>query len=107
MSEDRVACFAPIPAGSLTMGSDEGTDDDRPSRPVHAYAFDVSAHLVTVDSSAALVGHAGHPAPSLRVLPLVVTAHHEPQFRELAARPGLRHGIRPRAHSRCRAVGRG
>ena len=77
--------FAPISSGRFTMGSDEGNDDERPARLVQVDAFHVSVHAITVDQYAAFVRDTGHPAPSLRDLPLVVTSHHEPTFRELAA----------------------
>ena len=77
--------FAPIASGRFTMGSDEGNDDERPARLVQVDAFHVSVHAITVDQYAAFVRDTGHPAPSLRDLPLVVTSQHEPTFRELAA----------------------
>lgn len=85
MSEDLVPRFISIPGGAFTMGSDDGNDDERPARVVRVDGFHVSAHPVTVDHYAAFVAQTGHPAPTLRTLPMVVTAHHELQFREIAA----------------------
>jgi sulfatase modifying factor 1 len=90
MGDDLMPRFAPISSGRFTMGSDEGNDDERPARLVQVDAFHVSVHAITVDQYAAFVRDTGHPPPSLRDLPLVVTAQHEPTFRELAASHGWR-----------------
>ena len=85
MGEELLPRFAAIPAGRFTMGSFEGGDDERPPRAVQIDVFHVSAYAITVDQYSAFVTDAGHPPPSLRDLPLLVTPQHELPFRELAA----------------------
>ena len=82
------------------MGSAEGADDERPLRSVQVDAFHISAHAITVEHYAAFVRDTGHPAPTLRELPLVVTAQHELPFRELAAPYVWRGGDPPRDRGR-------
>ena len=67
------------------MGSDEGADDERPSHPVHVDAFYASIHPITVEQYGEFAKESGYGVPAIRDLPLVVTAAHEPAFRELAA----------------------
>lgn len=96
MNEECLPRFASIPSGRFTMGSPDGGDDERPPRAVQVDAFHVSRHTITVDQYAAFVRDAGHPAPLLRDLPLVVTLPHELPFRELAAPHIWRGGDPPR-----------
>jgi formylglycine-generating enzyme len=88
--------FAAIPTGRFTIGSFDGGDDERPARAVQIDAFHISACTITIDQYSAFVHDAGHPAPTLRELPLVVTAQHERGFRELAATHVWRAGEPPR-----------
>ena len=85
MADDLLPRFASIPGGRFTMGSFDGGDDERPTKIVQVDAFHVSRHTITVDQYAAFIRDTGHPAPTLRDLPLVVTPQHELPFRELAA----------------------
>ena len=82
------------------MGSLEGGEDERPPRSVQIDAFHVSVHAITVDQYSVFVHETGHPAPSLRDLPLVVTSQHELPFRELAAPYVWRSGEPPRERGR-------
>jgi formylglycine-generating enzyme required for sulfatase activity len=100
MSEDLLPSFVAIPGGRFTMGSLDGPDDERPPRSVQVDVFHVSAHTITVDQYAAFVRDTAHPAPGLRELPLMVTAQHEPSFRELAAPYVWRTGEPPRDRGR-------
>src|SRR5687768_8781293 len=63
-----------IPAGVFMMGSDDGDEDERPAHPVHVDAFDIGVQPVTNGQYARFVRDAGHRAPGLHELPLVVTA---------------------------------
>jgi formylglycine-generating enzyme required for sulfatase activity len=100
MSEDLLPRFAAISSGRFTMGSLDGCGDERPSRSVQVDAFHVSAHAVTVDQYGVFVRETGHPPPTLRDLPIVVTSQHEWQFRELAAPYVWRGGEPPRDRGR-------
>ncbi|MEZ5286183.1 MAG: SUMF1/EgtB/PvdO family nonheme iron enzyme [Vicinamibacterales bacterium] len=100
MSEELLPSFAAIPSGDFVMGADEGADDERPSRAVHVDAYHVSMHAITVDQYAVFARETEHPPPALRALPLVVTASHELQFRELAAPYVWRSGEPPRDRGR-------
>ena len=100
MGEELLPRFAAIPGGRFTMGSFEGSDDERPPRAVLIDVFHVSAYAITVDQYSAFVRDAGHPSPSLRDLPLLVTPQHELPFRELAAPYVWRGGDPPRDRGR-------
>src|SRR5262245_5065315 len=83
MREDLLPRMIRIPGGEFFIGSDDGDDDER---PVHAVVLDpyfVGAHPVTVEQYAEFTRDAGYDVPSVRDLPLVVTAAHEAAFREL------------------------
>jgi len=100
MGEELLPRFAAIPGGRFTMGSLEGGEDERPPRSVQIDAFHISVHAITVDQYSVFVHETGHPAPSLRDLPLVVTSQHELPFRELAAPYVWRSGEPPRERGR-------
>jgi formylglycine-generating enzyme required for sulfatase activity len=78
------------------MGSDDGDDDERPPRHVHVDAFHASSHPVTVEQYAVFVRDSGHPAPTVRDLPMLVTRDHEAEFRELASHHVWRSADPPR-----------
>ena len=67
------------------MGADDGADDERPVHRAYVGEFYLAAHPITNQQYAEFVRATGHPAPAVRDLPLVVTAPHEANFRELAA----------------------
>ena len=96
MREDPIPRFVRIPAGEFSMGADEGADDERPAHDVHVDAFYTSTHPVTIDQYAEFTTEAGHGAPAVRDLPLMVTPAQEPSFRELAAPYVWRSGEPPR-----------
>ncbi len=100
MSEDLVPRFAPIPAGAFDMGAEDGDEDERPVRRVYVDAFHLSSHEVTQDQYAAFVRATGHPAPSIRTLPRVVTAADESAFREIAVSYAWRGGEPPAERGR-------
>jgi formylglycine-generating enzyme required for sulfatase activity len=84
MREDLLPRFARVAGGEFTMGADDGDEDERPSRRVHVDSFFASTHAITVDHYAEFIRETGHAAPSLRELPIMVTAGQETAFRELS-----------------------
>ncbi|MCC7125911.1 MAG: formylglycine-generating enzyme family protein [Acidobacteria bacterium] len=96
MADDILPRFAAIPSGRFTMGTPDGNGDEQPEHNVRVDGFHASCHPITVEQYAAFVRDTGHPAPSLRELPLVVTTQHELTFRELAAPYVWRGGEPPR-----------
>ncbi|MGH9174750.1 MAG: formylglycine-generating enzyme family protein, partial [Vicinamibacterales bacterium] len=100
MPEDSLPRFAHIRAGAFGMGSDDGDEDERPVRRVQVDAFHISSHAITQDQYAAFVRATGHPAPTVRDLPRVVTAADESSFREIAAGYAWRGGEPPRGRER-------
>src|SRR5688572_9434420 len=85
MKEESVPRFVRVPAGELSMGSEEGADDQRRCHQVQVYAFYAAVHPVTVEQYFEFSRETGHAAPAVRDLPLLVTAANEASFRELAA----------------------
>jgi iron(II)-dependent oxidoreductase len=55
--------FAHIPAGSFSMGSLEGQEDEAPVHVVHVDAFDLAVYPVTRADYAAFIDATSHPAP--------------------------------------------
>jgi formylglycine-generating enzyme len=96
MLEDLVPRFTRIPGGEFGMGANDGDEDERPAHRVHVDAFEISLNAVTNDQYAEFVRTTGHPAPSIRALPLVVTAAHEAAFRDIGAAYAWRNSDPPR-----------
>lgn len=87
--------FVRIPAGVFAVGSDDGDEDERPSRSITVDAFHAALHATTVDQYAEFIRDTAHPVPAVRELPLMVTTAHEALFRELAALHSWRGGEPP------------
>jgi formylglycine-generating enzyme required for sulfatase activity len=100
MSEELLPRFARVPAGEFTMGADDGDEDERPAHRVFLDAFHLSVHAITNDQYAEFVRQTGHPVPSVRELPRMVTPAQEPTFRELAGPYVWRGGHQPRDRAR-------
>jgi formylglycine-generating enzyme required for sulfatase activity len=100
MSEELLPRFASIPAGEFGMGAEDGDEDERPIRRVYLDAFAISAHAVTNEQYVEFIRATGHPAPSVRDLPRLVTPAHEASFREIAATYSWRGGEPPRDRGR-------
>ena len=74
-----------IPAGEFLMGTADAAADERPVHRVYLSEFFVGRFAVTNEEYARFVRATGHPAPSLRDLPLVATGGRDTIFKELAA----------------------
>ena len=85
LPEDPIPRFVRVPAGGFLMGSDYGSDDERPCHKVHVDAYYVSVHAITVEQYAEFARESGHAVPGLRDLPQMVTPTQESSFRDLAA----------------------
>jgi formylglycine-generating enzyme len=77
--------LARIPAGEFLMGAADGAEDERPVHPVSVSEFFIGRFAVTNDEYARFVRATGHPAPSLRALPLVAGGGRDALFKELSA----------------------
>src|SRR5688572_5566577 len=100
MADETVPRFARVPAGEFGMGADDGDEDERPVRRVHVDPFHISVYPITQDQYGEFVRATGHPSPSIRDLPRVVTAADESAFREIAAIYAWRGGEPPRERGR-------
>ncbi|MDP1569455.1 MAG: formylglycine-generating enzyme family protein [Vicinamibacterales bacterium] len=96
MREELLPRFVRIPAGNFTMGAEDGEEDERPPHERHVGTVHVSVHPVTNRQYAEFVAQTGHPAPTVRDLPLFVLPAHEAAFREIAAPYAWRGGEPPR-----------
>ena len=100
MPDELVPRFARVPAGEFGMGADDGDEDERPVRRVQVDAFHISLYPVTQEQYAEFIRATGHPPPSIRDLPRVVTAADESAFREIGAAYSWRGGEPPRDRNR-------
>lgn len=95
--------LARIPAGEFLMGTPDAELDERPVHRVHVGEFFIGRHPVTQDDYARFVRSTGHPAPAIRVLPLITGNGREEEFRRMAepyvwdasGRPPTGHGPHP------------
>src|SRR3954464_14384862 len=77
--------LARIPAGDFLMGAADAEDDERPVHRVYLSDFFIGRFPVTHDEYARFIRATGHPAPSVRELPLITLGGRDALFRELAA----------------------
>ncbi len=77
--------LARIPAGEFLMGAADAAADERPVHRVHFSEFFIGRFSVTNDEYARFILATGHPAPSLRGLPLIASGGRDLIFRDLAA----------------------
>ena len=61
--------FVSIPAGTFSMGSSEGQEDEAPVHAVHLDAFEMAVHPVTRAEYDAFTRATGHPPPRDAALP--------------------------------------
>ena len=61
--------FVGIPAGTFSMGSGEGQEDEAPVHAVFVDAFEMAVHPVTRAEYDAFIHATGHPAPRDAALP--------------------------------------
>jgi formylglycine-generating enzyme required for sulfatase activity len=94
--------LARIPAGDFLMGAADGEADERPVHRVHVSEFFIGRFSVTNDEYARFVRATGHPAPDVRVLPLIAAGGRDGLFKEFAApyiwpdgEPPAGHGSHP------------
>jgi formylglycine-generating enzyme required for sulfatase activity len=74
MSDAFLPEFTAVPAGPFVMGSDAGEADERPEHTVRLDRFRVSVQPITNGEYGRFVREAGHRAPGVDELPLVVRA---------------------------------
>jgi sulfatase modifying factor 1 len=67
------------------MGAADAEDDERPVHRVYVSEFFIGRFAVTNDEYARFVQATGHPAPTVRDLPLIALGEREPLFRANAA----------------------
>jgi formylglycine-generating enzyme required for sulfatase activity len=84
MPDELFPRFARVPAGSFSMGADDGDEDERPAHTAYVDAVSLSVSPITHQQYAAFVRATGHPPPAVRDLPLVATSETEAMFRELS-----------------------
>lgn len=85
MAEDPLPRMMRIPSGEFVMGADDGDGDEKPAHKVHVDEFHIGVSPVTNDEYERFVEESGYDPPSLRELPVMVTAQREHEFRALAA----------------------
>ena len=85
MADDLLPPVVRIPAGEFIMGADDGEEDERPAHRAYLDEFFIGAHPITNEEYAVFVRETGHPAPTIRDLPLIVSQRQEAVFRDLAA----------------------
>jgi formylglycine-generating enzyme len=90
--------LARIPAGDFLMGAADAEGDERPVHRVNVSEFFIGRLLVTNDEYARFVRATGHPAPSIRGLPLIASGGRDSIFKELAAPYVWQDGEPPPAH---------
>jgi sulfatase modifying factor 1 len=74
-----------IPAGPFTMGSDDGNENERPTRRVTLDAFWIGASPVTHLDYTHFLRATGRPAPDVRDLPAIVPGDRGQEFKQLCA----------------------
>jgi formylglycine-generating enzyme required for sulfatase activity len=95
--QDRAALnLARIPAGDFLMGAADAEEDERPVHRVFVGEFLIGRFPVTHEEYARFIRTTGHPAPTIRTLPLVVSGANDDVFKELAA-PYVWHNDEPPA----------
>ena len=94
--------LARIAAGEFLMGAADAAADERPVHRVYLSEFFIGRFSVTNDEYARFIQATGHPAPSLRALPLIASGGRDLIFKELAApyvwqdhNPPAGHGSHP------------
>jgi formylglycine-generating enzyme len=90
--------LARIPAGDFLMGAADAELDERPVHRVSIGEFFIGRFPVTNDEYARFVRATGHPAPSVRELPLIASGGRDRLFKELAEPYIWRDGHPPSAH---------
>ena len=85
MADQSLLHVVRIPAGEFLMGADDGEEDEKPSHRTYLDEFSIATHPVTNAEYAQFVRETGHPSPSVRALPLMVSGALEADFRKLAA----------------------
>jgi sulfatase modifying factor 1 len=90
--------LARIPAGDYLMGASDAEQHERPVHRVYVSEFYISRFPVTQDEYARFVSATGHPAPAIRLLPLIASNGRERLFKELAAPYVWTNGGPPAGH---------
>ncbi len=85
MTDESLPKVARVAAGEFVMGADDGEDDERPPHRAYVDEFAIGIFPVTNAEYAQFVRETDHPAPTVRVLPLMVSGALESDFRSLAA----------------------
>ena len=92
---DGLLRVAPIAAGEFVMGAEDGGSDERPAHRAYVDEFFLGVHPVTNAEYALFVHETGHPSPTVRALPLMVTDPLELEFRAMARPYSWNNGTPP------------
>jgi formylglycine-generating enzyme required for sulfatase activity len=84
MADQPLLEVARIAAGEFVMGADDGEDDESPPHRAYVDEFAIGTHPVTNAEYAQFVQETGHPSPTIRALPLMVSGALETEFRARA-----------------------
>jgi formylglycine-generating enzyme len=95
MADHTMLQVARIPAGEFAMGADDGEEDERPAHKAYLDEFSIGTYPVTNAEYALFVRETGHPSPTIRALPMMVSSPLEADFRTLAARYFWSNGTPP------------
>jgi formylglycine-generating enzyme required for sulfatase activity len=76
---------ARIPAGEFLMGAEDGDEDERPVHRTYLDEYAIGTHPVTNEEYSEFIRDTGHPSPTIRNLPQVVSPPLESNFRTMAA----------------------
>jgi len=98
MAEQSLLQVARIAAGDFMMGASDGEVDERPPHRAYVDEFCIGTHPVTNAEYAQFVHETGHPSPSIRALPMLVSRPLEVEFRTLAAPYLWNNGTPPEGH---------
>jgi len=100
MVDQSMLQVARIPAGEFAMGAADGEEDERPAHKAYVDEFCIGPYPVTNAEYAQFVRDTGHPSPSIRTLPLMVTGAFEADFRSLAKASSWNNGTPPEGRDR-------
>src|SRR5262249_25805175 len=77
--------LARIPGGDFLMGTADAEADERPVHRVYVSEFFIGRSPVSNDESSRFQRATGHPAPAVRLLPLIAAGDRGALFRDMAS----------------------
>jgi formylglycine-generating enzyme required for sulfatase activity len=100
MTDHTMLQVARIPPGEFAMGSHDGEEDQGPLHKAYLDEFCIGTCPVTNAEYAQFVRETGHPSPTIRALPLMVSGDLEAEFRRLAEKYFWSDGTPPKGRDR-------